>query len=149
MSRGLANHGTSSGTVKILGGGAFAPTNPRNDRHVAVRSVACPTCGVGVGEPCVSSTGKRANHPTRRRMALRAEQAPSYSVDDVMFVRCFSPAGRKAIRSDRGITQGQLAEIIGTDREVLSRWERGDSVASGNAGARYGAWLRDQVASAA
>lgn len=47
----------------------------KHDRRVAVRSVTCPTCQAGVGDPCVNAAGAPTmQHKYRRVMALRAER---------------------------------------------------------------------------
>jgi hypothetical protein len=45
---------------------------PFKDRSVKVTLVPCPTCKAGVGQQCLSSSGKVVRHDRRRVMALRA-----------------------------------------------------------------------------
>lgn len=52
---------------------APAAFKPFRDKKVPMKGVVpCPTCGAGVDEPCVTSTGRHVVHGSRRRMALRA-----------------------------------------------------------------------------
>ena len=51
---------------------------PPRDRRVNAKTVACPSCKAEVDAGCVTQAGKpTGNHPTRRRMALRAERNAS------------------------------------------------------------------------
>lgn len=45
--------------------------------------------------------------------------------------RCTNDSPIARIRMDRGLTQGQLAEMIGTSQNMISRWEIGSRTPSG------------------
>lgn len=132
-----------------LGGnkaGAYAQVNFR-DRPVRSKAVPCPTCGAVVNEPCVSSTGGRGIHGSRRRMALRALNE-DYKVADCEYATNLGPRMRKLIREAMNLSQAALSAQIGMDRLRVRHWEEERVVITGPEGARYGIWLRETKAEA-
>lgn len=130
---------------QVLSNGRTTSLWATQDRHIKSRAVECPTCGAEVGEACASATGKRATHPSRRRMAIRAENA-SYDLDDALFARSLTSRGRMGLRLRAGLSRRALAELIGVEPHLVTKWEQHPVGPSGGPdAARYGAWLRGQL----
>jgi transcriptional regulator with XRE-family HTH domain len=61
-------------------------------------------------------------------------------------LRCLpEPWERREIREDAGITQLELAEVLGVSRAALSRWESGNREPSRRFATEYAAVLREIV----
>lgn len=116
----------------------------RRDRAVLIRAVDCPTCKAPADYPCVSSTGKAAVHGSRRRMAIRAENA-SYALADVTYARRLPTYSRRGLREAAGHSRDDLAGLLGVTSSLVGRYERGEAVPTGPEGAAYGIWLRSRI----
>lgn len=117
----------------------------RPDRAIKIRSVSCPVCHVPVGEACVSSNGKPVVHSSRRRMAIRAENA-SYCAADVTFARRLPTYTRRGLREAANLSRRDLAALFNVSDQTIGRWENGKSVPTGPEGAAYGIWMRERLA---
>lgn len=119
-----------------------------NDRSIPVRCVPCPTCGVGVGETCVSSTGKPGHHVPRRRMALRklnAAETDTRPPVRTVSARYYTTVTVQARRAHRGsATRDELAEQLGLPPHAVHRAETGRPLSLAFA-AVYSAWLWEQT----
>lgn len=54
---------------------------PSRDRYINVRSIECPTCKAGIGQPCrkLDGTEGRVQHDIRRRLVIRAENEARFA----------------------------------------------------------------------
>jgi transcriptional regulator with XRE-family HTH domain len=57
----------------------------------------------------------------------------------------FSASALRTAREERGLTQGQLAEVLGVDRVTIARWECGMRTPRGAALRLVELWLRGEV----
>lgn len=76
-------------------------------------------------------------------MAIRAEN-DSYSLADVLYARAVRPSERVALRKAAGLTETELAKLIGAGRGQLRAFEERLMFPRGATGAAYGCWLREQ-----
>lgn len=114
----------------------------RRDRRIPTISLApCPTCGAAIGERCRTAGGDEAKsaHPTRRRMAIRA-QNEQVDLDALRRLRAVGPGARRVVRKAAGVSMHALAEQCGTTHMTLRKWENGQDPA-GEAGSRYATWV--------
>jgi DNA-binding transcriptional regulator YiaG len=66
---------------------------------------------------------------------------------DLVAARDMARSGiARAIRVGADVSQGEVAAICVVTVSAVSRWERGERAPRGEAGARYGALLRELVA---
>lgn len=126
------------------GSDGFAPTTtPRPD----TLAVTCPTCDAGEGDRCVTAKGEpmRHSHGPRTRMAIRAMNRRLVTgTPDRAYVRTLTPIERRKVRKTAGLTQTELADLLGVSRSCLADVENGDVNPTTEWSARYGAWLRKQ-----
>jgi DNA-binding transcriptional regulator YiaG len=147
VNKGHTNDMTRQKASRLQGvAGSTHVDLPPRDRPINSKTVVCPECKADVGAKCVSAKGEELNnsHKSRRRMAIRAENA-GYSIADVEYVLHFTAIGRRRIRNALKISLTQLAEIIGSTYATTSLWEQGKRRATGPAGAAYGIWLRENA----
>lgn len=126
--------------------GAFAQVKFR-DRSIRSLDVPCPTCDQPADAQCVNAAGapSRTPHGSRRRMAIR-KLNDNYSVADCEYATFLGPTLRRAIREATGVSVSPLARTFGLDPSTLRRYETQRATVTGPAGARYGAWLRENRA---
>jgi DNA-binding transcriptional regulator YiaG len=89
--------------------------------------------------------------PSARRSAERREL--SLTLADLLTLsdarRACAAGAAREMRESAGLTQDEIAEIVGVTRAAVSQWERGQRVPAGNAALAYGRLLRQYARRAA